>query len=171
MAMVQDEQLQVVAERIASDMIAIQPRANDLMRWGDSRSGALAMAAVMTGTLFATVGVYRRVTRHSDVVGVERLYARTVGVDRDRADADVSYVNQRLQQLAVALAMDDDLDELVTGAAGVLVAYVAAGRPAEQRLDEVEAVFGPLREASDDKAGVVAELLPEYLAAWRRALS
>jgi len=170
--MVQEQDLQVVADRIASGVVAMQPRLNNLMRWGDSRSGALAMAAVMTGSLIEAVALYRRVTRHSDVVGVERLYAGTVGVDRDRADADVSYVWQRLQQLAVALAMDDDLDELVSGAARVLVAYVVAGRPAEPRLDEVEAVFGPLREArDDDQADVLAELSPEYLAAWRRVLS
>jgi hypothetical protein len=49
---------------------------------------------------------------------------------------------------------------------------VAAGRPTDQRLDDVEAAFAPLREASDDRqpTRVVEELLPAYLAAWRNAL-
>jgi hypothetical protein len=139
------------------------------LRRARPRTGALASAAVLAGTAIAEVGVYRRVT-HSDVIGTERLYAQTVGVDRDRAHADVYYVDKRLRLLA--LAIDDDLDELVRSAAPVLVAFVAAGRPPDQRLDEVEGAFAPLREAHDDgqPTGVILELLPAYLGAWRRAL-
>jgi hypothetical protein len=104
------------------------------------------------------------------VIKTERLYAQTVAVDRDRAHADVHYVAQRLSLLA--LATEDDPEELVRDPARVLVAFVAAGRPSDQRLDEVQTAFAPLREARDDgqPTGVLMGLLPAYLAAWRRAL-
>ena len=132
----------------------------------------MAAAALIAGGIVATGGVMRRFGSHPDPHRVERLYALAVAVDRDRAHADVYYVTQRLQLLAMALAMEDDLDGLVRGAAPFLVAFVAAGRQSEQRLDDVEAVYGPLREAFDDRRPeVVEELLPAYLAAWRHTLS
>lgn len=73
--MVQEQHLQVVADRMAGDVLAIQLRSNDLIRWGNSRSGALAMAAVMTGSLIAAVGVYRRMTRHDKADEVAELLA------------------------------------------------------------------------------------------------
>jgi hypothetical protein len=167
---VDDKHVQVLADRIASGALASHPRLNALIRWGDRRGGgALAVAAVLIGGVIATGGVYRRVT-HSDVSEVERLYAQTAAVDRDRAHADVHYVHQRLRLLALATA--DDPWRHVRDAAPVLVTFVAAGRPTDQRLDDVEAAFAPLREASDDRqpTRVVEELLPAYLAAWRNAL-
>lgn len=169
--MVNDEQVQMLGYRIASDVLAAQLRPNMLTRYGDSRSGVLATIAVIAGTVAATVGLYRRAVGHGDLLETERLYAHTVAVDRDRAHADVYYVHQRLRLLA--LAIDDDPEELVHRAAHVLVAFVAAGRPLDQRLDGVEAAYAPLREASDDRqpAAVLAELLPAYLASWRHVLA
>jgi len=166
---VNDEHVQALADRLAREVLAAQMRPNTLSRYGETRNGALAMAATLAGAAIACVGVYRRVT-HTDLFGAERLYAQTVDVDRDRAHADVYYVDQRLRLLA--LATDDDPEELIRSAAHVLVAFVAAGRPPDQRLDQVEGAFAPLREARDDgqPTGVIAELLPAYLGAWRRAL-
>jgi hypothetical protein len=167
---VEERHLQALADRIAGEVRALQMRSNKLIRYGMGRSGPVAAAALIAGGIAATGGVMRRFGSHSDPHRVERLYALAVAVDRDRAHADVYYVTQRLQLLAMPL--EDDLDGLVRGAAPVLVAFVAAGRQSDQRLDEVEAVYGPLREAVDDsRPEVAAELLPAYLAAWRHTLS
>ena len=169
--MVNDEQVQVLADRIASEVLAAQLRPNNLTRYGESRSGALATAAVLAGTAIAAGGVYRRMVSHTDLLGTERLYAQTVAVDRDRAHADVHYVDQRLRLLA--LATDDDPEELIRGAARPLVAFVATGRPPDQRLEEVEHAYAPLREATDDgqPTGGDRGSAACLLGAWRRALS
>ncbi len=85
--------------------------------------------------------------------------------------ADVHYVAQRLRLLAIAAY--DDPEELVHGAAHALVTFVTAGRPADQRFDEVEHAYAPLREATDDEhaIGTIMDLQVAYLDAWRRALS
>ena len=167
--MVDDEHVQVLADRIASEALAAHPRPNALIRYGERRGGLLGAAVAFPGAMIESWGVYRRVVS-TDVVKTERLYAQTVAVDRDRAHADVHYVDQRLRLLA--LATESDLGRLVRDAARVLVAFVAAGRPSDQRLVEVETAFAPLREARDDgqPTGVLFGLLPAYLAAWRRAL-
>src|SRR5262245_18330818 len=146
-------------------------RPNRLTRLAESRSGVVASAASFAGNLASAIGAGGRVFSTKDPVETERLYAQSVGVDRDRAHEDVFYVGQRLRLLS--LAIDDEPDELVCGAARFLVAFVAAGRPPDQRLDEVEAAFAPLRAATDDRQSgqVIAALLPPYLDAWRRALS
>jgi hypothetical protein len=166
---VDDENVQVLADQIANDALASHPRPNALIRYGERRGGVLGAAVAFTGATIATWGVYRRVVR-TDPVKTERLYAQTAAVDRDRAHADVHYVDQRLRLLA--LAIEDDLGTLVRDAARVLVLFVTAGRPSDQRLDEVETALTPLREARDDgqPTGVLVGLLPAYLAAWRRAL-
>jgi hypothetical protein len=71
------------------------------------------------------------------------------------------------------VATDDDPDELVRGAAQALVAFVAAGWPPGQRLDEVEHAYTPLREATDGQqpTETVVCLLAACLDAWRRALT
>jgi hypothetical protein len=171
---VDDEQLKALADRLASEVLATQLRPNALIRYGEARRGALATAAVLAGTVAAVGGVFRRgvvMVSQTDVLGTERLYAQTVAVDRDRAHADVHYVDQRLRLLAIAA--DDDPDELVRGAAHALVAFVTAGRPPGQRLNGVEHAYTPLREAYDDRQPTerFARLLPAYLDAWRRALT
>jgi len=145
-------------------------RPNRLTRYAESRSGVVASTASFAGNVASAIGACGRVFSTKDPVETERLYAQSLGVDRDRAHEDVFYVGQRLRLLS--LAIDDEPDELVCGAARVLVAFVAAGRPPDQRLDEVEAAFAPLRAATDDgqTGQVIAELLPPYLDAWRRAL-
>ncbi len=167
--MVDDEYVQVLADQIASDALAAHPPCNALIRYGERKGGLLGAAVAFPGAMIESWAVYRRVVS-TDVVKTERLYAQTVAVDRDRAHADVYYVDQRLRLLA--LATDDGFETLVRDAARVLVAFVAAGRPPDQRLDEVETTFAPLREARDDgqPTRVLLGLLPAYLAAWRRAL-
>jgi hypothetical protein len=158
----------MLADRLATDVLAAQLRPNSLTRYGETRSGAFATAAVFVGMLVAGGGVMRRLSSNTDPLAAERLYAQTLGVDRDRAHADVHYVDRRLRLLDVAT--DDDPEELIRGAAQVLVAFVAAGRPVDQRLDEVEQAFAPLREAADDRQPV-AQLRGAYLDAWRCVLS
>jgi hypothetical protein len=176
---VDDEQLQALADRLADEVLATQPRSNALTRYGKDRCGALATAADVVGTAIATGGIIRRAISLPDSLATERLYAQTVAVDRDRAHVDVYYVGQRLRLLALAtadfldVATDDDPDELVRGAAQALVAFVAAGRPPGQRLDEVEHAYTPLREATDGQqpTETVVGLLAAYLDAWLRALT
>jgi hypothetical protein len=121
--------------------------------------------------LAAAAGIAGRLVLKTDLFETERLYAKVVAVDRDRAHDDVYYVGQRLRLLA--MATDNDPDELVRGAARALVAFVTTGRPFILRLDEVEQACAPLREATEDQqAGeTVAGLLPAYLDAWHRALT
>jgi hypothetical protein len=168
MVVVDDAQLQVLAEQLATDVLAGQLRPNRLTRYGETRSSALANVAVFAGTPVAAGRVCRRIFSNTDPLGAERFYAKTVTVDRSRAHADVHYVDQRLRLLAVAT--DDDPEELIRGAAYALDSFVAAGRPVDQCVDEVEHAYAPLREAADDRQPV-AELLGAYLDAWRCALS
>lgn len=169
--MVNDEQVQLLADGLRDYVLAVQLRPNGLTRYGEDRSGALATAAVLAGIVIGAGGFYRRMVRHTDPLGTERLYAQTAGVDLDRARADVDYIDQRLRLLA--LVIDDDPEELVRGAAHALVAFVTAGRPGDQRLDEVEHAYAPLGEATDDRQrwGELAELQADYLGAWRRDVS
>jgi hypothetical protein len=176
---VDDEQLHVLADRIATDVLARLPRSNTLLRYGESRSGALATAAVFAGIAIAGVSAFRWGISITDPFATERLYAQTVAVDRDRAHSDVHYVDQRLQFLAIATC--DDPEALIRGAAHPLVAFVAAGRPADQRLEEVEQAYARLCDASDARlygasddehsSPATTELMLGYLNAWRRALS
>ena len=169
-----ETQAQALADRIADHVLDSQLRPNPLTRYGKGRSGALAEAADLIGTAVAASGVARRLySRRTDPLGAERLYARSVAVDRDRAHADVYYVDERLRMLAMALVTDDEADELVRAAALVLVAFVAAGRPPDRRLAEVEDALARLREAQDGEqpGSVMEDLMPPYLAAWRRALA
>lgn len=169
--LVDDEQLQALADRLANEVLATQLRPNALTRYGKDRHGAFATAVVIAGTVAAAGGVLRRMVSQTDLLATERLYAQTVAVDRDRAHADVDYVGHRLRVLAIAT--DDDTDELVRGAAQALVAFVTAGRPPGQRLNAVEDSYTPLREAYDDRQATerIAGLLPAYADAWRRALA
>ncbi len=105
-------------------------------------------------------------------LAAERLYAKTVAVDPVRAHTDVYYVDQRL--LFLVVVTDDDPEVLIHGAPQASVrAFVAAGRPAEQCLDEVEHAYAPLREATADEhpTGTTTGLLAAYLDAWRHAVS
>jgi hypothetical protein len=176
---VDDEQLHVLADRIATDVLARFPRSNTLLRYGESRSGALATAAEFAGLAIALVSDFRRMIGITDPFATERLYAQTVAVDPDRAHADVHYVDQRL--LFLAIRTWDVPEELVRGAAHPLVAFVAAGRPADQRFDEVEQAFAKLRDANDARlhganddvisSEATTELMLAYQDAWRCVLS
>ena len=75
--MVDDAQIQVLADRLASDVPAGQLRPNWLWRYGDARSGALATAAVFAGVLVAGGGVIRRLASNTDPLAAGRLYAQT----------------------------------------------------------------------------------------------
>jgi hypothetical protein len=87
----------------------------------------LATAVGLAGIVAAAGGMFRRAVR-TDPRETVRLYAPVVAGDRDRANADVAYVECRLRLLAAAAG--DDSEELMNGAARVLVAFVADGRPA-----------------------------------------
>jgi hypothetical protein len=83
----EDRHLQALADRIAGEVLALQMRSNKLVRYG--RVGApVAAAALIAGGIVATGGVMRRMGSHPDPHRVERLYALTVAVDRDRARAE-----------------------------------------------------------------------------------
>jgi hypothetical protein len=176
---VNDEQLHVLADRIAADVLDRFPRSNALLRYGESRSGVLATAAEFAGIAIASVSGFRRGIAITDPFATERLYAQTVAVDPDRAHADVHYVDQRLLYLAIRTC--DAPEELIRDAAHPLVAFVAAGRPADQRLDEVEQAYAKLRDANDARlhgpnddeisSEATTELMLAYQDAWRRALS
>jgi hypothetical protein len=172
-----DRGLDDLAERLANQALVTQLRPNALTRYAEDRRGLIANAAGIAGTVAAAGSVYRRVVRQADPNETVRAYAAVLGVDHDRADADVSYAADRLRLLALAGPDPDaagpgsDHDTLVRDAARLLVAFVAEGRPPDGRLDDVEAAYEPLRGAVDDKRSAdddAHELLGAYLDAWRR---
>jgi hypothetical protein len=114
----------------------------------------------------------RRVPRLPDPITTRRLYEQAPGVDRDRANADLALVADRLSPLASAPDGPHG-DALVLGASRLLVAWVAAGRTADEQMSAVEAAFAHwVQVAEDDDAapGALVDRLESYAEAWEAAL-
>ena len=100
------------------------------------------------------------------------MYERATGVDRDRANADLDLVADRLSPL-VSAPDGPQGDALVLGASRCLVAWVAAGRTADRQVSAVEAAFADwvqLAEDHDADSETLVDSLGSYVDAWDAAL-
>ncbi len=105
-------------------------------------------------------------------MSTRRLYEQATGVDRDRANADLALVADRLSPLMSAPDGPQG-DALLLGASRHLVAWVAAGRTADEQMSAVEAAFARwVQVAEDDDAapGALVESLESYVEAWDAAM-
>ena len=64
--MVDDRELDDLAERLASQALVTQLRPNALTRYAEDRRGLIANAAEIAGTFAAAGSVYGRVVRQAD---------------------------------------------------------------------------------------------------------
>jgi hypothetical protein len=177
---VDDRELDDLAERLANQALITQLRSNALTRYAEDRRGLIANAAGLAGTFVAAGSVVRRVVGQAHPNETVRAYAAVVDVDYDRAEADVSYASHRLRLLALAEPDPETTghgiahETLIRDAARLLVAFVAEGRQPVRRLADVEAAFEPLREAIDynqSPHNEAQELLATYLDAWHRTVT
>jgi hypothetical protein len=114
------------------------------------------------------VAAFRRYPQLPDQLTTRRLYEQATGVDRDRANADLALVADRLSPLVNAPDGPHG-DALVLGASRRLVAWVAAGRTADERMSDVEAAFAHwVQLAEEDGAApeAIMDSLYSYVEAW-----
>jgi hypothetical protein len=163
-------QLDEVADQVAQQPLAVRHGSNRfLVR---ERPGLLGVIGGVAGAVWMAVSVFRRVRRLPDQVTTRRLYEQATGLDRDRANADLALVADRLSPL-VSAPDGPHGDALVLGASRRLVAWVAAGRTADEQMSDVEAAFAHwVQVAEDDDAapGARVESLESYAEAWDAAL-
>jgi hypothetical protein len=163
-------QLDEVADQVAQQPLAVRHGSSRfLVR---ERPGLVGIIGGVAGAVWMAVSVFRRVRRLPDQVTTRRLYEQATGVDRDRANADLALVADRLSPL-VSAPDGPHGDALVLGASRRLVALVAAGRTAGEQMSAVEAAFAHwVQVAEDDDAGpgALVESLESYAEAWDAAL-
>jgi hypothetical protein len=117
------------------------------------------------------VSAFRRYPRLPDQLTTRRLYEQATGVDRDRANADLALVADRLSPLVNAPDGSQG-DALVIGASRRLVAWVAAGRAAGQ-MSAVEAAFAHWVQVAEEPnvaSEALVDSLESYIDAWDAAL-
>jgi hypothetical protein len=118
------------------------------------------------------VSAFRRYARLPDQLTTRRLYQQATGVDRDRANADLALVADRLSPL-VSAPDGPQGDALVIGASRRLVAWVAAGRGADGQMSAVEGAFArwvQVAEEPDAASEAFVDSLESYVDAWDAAL-
>src|ERR687891_1831721 len=162
-------QLDKVADQVAQQPLAVRHGSNRfLVR---ERPGLVGIIGGVAGAVWMAVSVFRRVRRLPDQVTTRRLYEQATGVDRDRANADLGLVADRLSPL-VSAPDGPQGDALVLGASRRLVAWVAAGRTNDEQLSDVEAAFAhwvQVAEHDDPDADAFANSLESYVDAWDAA--
>jgi hypothetical protein len=163
-------QLDEVADQVAQQPLAVRHGSNRfLVR---ERPGLLGIIGGVAGAVWMAVSVFRRVRRLPDQVTTRRLYEQATGLDRDRANADLALVADRLSPL-VSAPDGPHGDALVLRASRRLVAWVAAGRTADEQMSDVEAAFAhwvQVAENDDAAPGARVESLESYAEAWDAAL-
>ena len=166
-------QLDEVADQLAQQPLAVRHGSSRfLVRAGEERGLVVGIIAGVVGAVWMAVSVLRRLPRLPDPMTTRRLYEQATGVDRDRANADLALVADRLSPLMSAPDGPQG-DALLLGASRRLVAWVAAGRTADEQMSAVEAAFAHwVQVAEDDDAapGAVVESLESYAEAWDAAM-
>src|ERR687898_238525 len=150
-----------------------QPRAvrhgtSRLLARAEKRRGAVGTVAGVVGGVWMAVSTLRRYPRVPDQLATRRLYEQATGADRDRANADLALVSDRLSPL-VAAPDGPEGDALVLGASRRLVAWVAGGRTADEQMSAVEAAFArwvQLTEDDDATSEAIMRSLESYVHAW-----
>src|ERR687891_2605162 len=149
-------QLDKVADQVAQQPLAVRHGSNRfLVR---ERPGLVGIIGGVAGAVWMAVSVFRRVRRLPDQVTTRRLYEQATGVDRDRANADLAIVADRLSPL-VSAPDGPQGDALVLGASRRLVAWVAAGRTADEQMSAVEAAFADWVQVAKEDAAVRGALV------------
>ncbi|HKE73164.1 MAG TPA: hypothetical protein VKB57_06095 [Acidimicrobiales bacterium] len=163
------DDLDEVASRLAE--VTLKVRAigqNPLVAAGERRDDFLGQAMGVLGVVVSVPSTLLGLFRTPDPMDTRRLYQRATGVGRDRANADVNVVIDRLGPLA-ATTDDQGGDELVRSAARRLVAWVAAGQPDDDDMAGVEAAFArwaDVLDARDHSEVELGELTDRCIEAW-----
>jgi hypothetical protein len=167
-----DSKLDEVADRLAQLPLDVRHSSNRLLRRAEEGQGLMSTIAGVIGAIGMAISTLRRATRLPDQLTTRRLYEQAAGVDRDRANADLGLVTDRLSPL-VSAPDGPQGDALVLGPARRLVAWVAADRTADERMVAVEAAFArwvPVSEQDDAAPKALAESAESYAAAWEVAV-
>lgn len=166
------DDLDEVAVRLAQTTLAIRSSSNRLIAAAERRLDLLGTIIGLFGAAISTVAILCRVGGLPDQVETRQLYQRAAGVGRDRGNADIGIVTERLVPLVCAWEGQRG-DELVLSAAQRLVAWVADGRPDDDSMLDVEATFArwaDVRESKDLSPVVLNELTDRYIEAWATTL-
>jgi hypothetical protein len=165
-------QLDEVAYRLAQQPLAVRHGSNRLLARAEERRGLIGTIAGLVGGLWMAVSAFRRYPRLPDQLTTRRLYEHATGADRDRANADLALVADRLSPL-VGASDGPQGDALLLGASRRLVAWVAAGRTADEQMSAVEAAFADWVQVVEDDAAApeaIVDKLESYAYAWDAAL-
>jgi hypothetical protein len=160
-------QLDEVADQLAQQPLAVRHSSNRLLARAEKR-GRIGIIAGVVGGVWMAVSTLRRYPRVLDQLATRRLYEQATGADRDRANADLALVTDRLSPL-VGAPDGPKGDALVLGASRRLVAWVAGGRTADEQMLAVEAAFArwvQLTEDDDAASGAIMGSLESYVHAW-----
>jgi hypothetical protein len=166
------EQLDEVADRLAEEPLKFRRLTNNpLDAWAERRGGRVGKIVGFVGAV--TMGIRFVVTHRPPDVrttrATRRLYQQATGVDRDRAHADVAVVSDRLSPLVAVAPAGPRGDDLVVAASRRLVAWVAAGRPADDQMAGVEAAFARWVQFAEGDAATpsaLVEAAESCVAAW-----
>jgi hypothetical protein len=164
-------QLDEVADQLAQQPLAVRHGSNRLLARAEERRGLIGTIAGLVGGLWMAVSALRGYPRLPDQLTTRRLYEQATGADRDRANADLALVADRLLPL-VGAPDGPQGDALVLGASRRLAAWVAGGRAADEQMSAVEAAFARwIQLAEDDDAAprAIMDSLASYVDAWDAA--
>lgn len=163
-------QLNEVADRLAQQPLAVRHGSNRLLARAEKRRGPAGIIAGVIAAAWMAVSAFRRYPRLPDQLTTRRLYEQATGVDRDRANADLALVADRLSPLVNAPDGSQG-DALVIRASRRLVAWVAAGRAAGQ-MSAVEAAFAHWVQVAEEPnvaSEALVDSLESYIDAWDAA--
>lgn len=134
-------QLDEVPDRLAQAPLAVRQGRNRLLARAEDRRDLIGIIAGVVGAVGMAVSAFRRYPRLTDQLTTRPLYEQATGAGRDRPNADLALVADRLSPL-VGAPDGPQGDALVRGASRRLVAWVAGGRSADEQMSAVE---GPSR--------------------------
>ena len=157
-----------MADQLAQQPLAVRQSSNRLLARAEKRRGRIGIIAGVIGGLWMAVSTLRRYPRVPDQLATRRLYEQATGADRDRANADLALVTDRLSPL-IGAPDGPKGDALVLGASRRLVAWVAGGRTADEQMSAVEAAFArwvQLIEDDDAASEAIMGSLESYVHAW-----
>jgi hypothetical protein len=160
--------LDALARRLADDVLLVKSQPNALTRFGDARGGPRGCVVGAAGLVASLAGSLRRM-RQAEFFPIRDDYASLVGADETRANEDYHYVRLRVGSLSTN---SDGDPTLIRPAARLLFRYVAAGRPASERLDGPEDAFDAIGAHFDGprNPGGFETLAARYVDAWRTAI-
>lgn len=161
-------QLDEVADRLAQQPLDLRHCCPGVLVRAQDRRGLLGTVAGVVGGVWMAVSALRRYPRLPDQLSTRRLYEQATGVDRDQANANLALVADRLSPLVNAPDGPQG-DVLVRIASRRLVAWVAAGRPDDEKMSGVEAAFAQyvrITEQDDPEADAVVQSVGAYVDAW-----